>query len=71
MIESNTTNNYEVVAVISHRVNCTTEGLFTRVAPFLDWIDLIMNTRWTVPIPMTTTPTTRRTTTTNTLGKFA
>jgi len=68
MIESNTTNNYEVVAVISHRVNCTTQGLFTRVAPFLDWIDLIMDTRWTVPIPMTTTPTTRRTTTTNTLG---
>ncbi|CAF3522760.1 unnamed protein product [Adineta steineri] len=62
MTFSNDTQDYELVGVTSFRSSCTTEGLFTRVAPFLDWISGILeNPPPTPPIVTTTIQTTTTT----------
>ncbi|CAF1310617.1 unnamed protein product [Adineta steineri] len=62
MTFSNNTQDYELVGVTSFRSSCTTEGLFTRVAPFLDWISGILeNPPPTPPIVTTTIQTTTTT----------
>ncbi|CAF1279639.1 unnamed protein product [Adineta steineri] len=62
MTFSNNTQDYELVGVTSFRSACTTEGLFTRVAPFLDWISGILeNPPPTPPIVTTTIQTTTTT----------
>ncbi|CAF2085262.1 unnamed protein product [Rotaria magnacalcarata] len=38
MIYSNFSEQYELVGITSFRNICTSEGLFTRIAPFIDWI---------------------------------
>ncbi len=43
MIYSNASEKFELVAVTSFRSDCATEGVFTRVAPFANWIWSIIN----------------------------
>ena len=62
MIQSNETKEFELVAVIGFRNVCTSEGLFTRVEPFTDWILDILNDPPPTPRPRTTTTTTLQTT---------
>ncbi|CAF3016792.1 unnamed protein product [Rotaria sp. Silwood2] len=62
MVYSNNNQQYELVGITSFRNACTTEGLFTRVAPFVNWILTILNNPPPTPPPITTT--TRITTTT-------
>ena len=62
MTFDNSTLQFELVAVTSARNACTTEGLFTRVAPYNDWISSVLKN----PPPILTT-TTRATTTTGKL----
>lgn len=38
MIYSNQTQQYELVGITSFRNVCMDEGLFTRTAPYVDWI---------------------------------
>jgi hypothetical protein len=38
MIYSNNTQQYELVGITGFRNVCTSEGLFTRTAPFVVWI---------------------------------
>lgn len=38
MVFSDITQEYELVGIASARNACTTEGLFTRIEPFLGWI---------------------------------
>ncbi|CAF4832682.1 unnamed protein product [Rotaria sp. Silwood1] len=38
MVYSNDSLQYELVGITNFRNACTTEGLFTRIAPFIDWI---------------------------------
>jgi secreted trypsin-like serine protease len=47
---SNDTQQYELVGITSFRNVCTSEGLFTRTAPFSDWISRILEN----PPPLTT-----------------
>jgi hypothetical protein len=61
MIYSNVTEQYELVGVTNFRNICITEGLFTRVLPFAEWIWTVLdNPPPTPPIPTlaTTIPTT-------------
>ncbi|CAF1150060.1 unnamed protein product [Adineta ricciae] len=59
MTFDNSTLKFELVAVTSARNACTTEGLFTRVAPFYDWISSVLKN----PPPILTTTTGTTTTT--------
>jgi secreted trypsin-like serine protease len=54
MIYSNDTQQYELVGITSFRNACTSEGLFTRTAPFYDWI---LTTLANPPSPATIFPT--------------
>jgi hypothetical protein len=64
MIYSNDSQQYELVGVTNFRNICTTEGLFTRVLPFTNWILRILNDPpptppvLTLPTLATTVPTT-------------
>jgi hypothetical protein len=63
MIDSNTTTQqYELVGVTSYRNVCTAEGLFTRIAPYVDWILTILGNPPPTPLPITTTIRTTTTT---------
>ncbi len=74
MIYSNEHQQYQLVGITSYRDTCMTDGLFTRVAPFIDLIMTVVKTppptssssspRTTIPtLPSTTTPP-------DVLGKF-
>ncbi len=63
MIFSNVIQTYELVGVTSFRTACTSEGLFTRVAPFINWISAILANP-----PPTSPPTTTTVRTTTTTG---
>ena len=54
MIYSNDSQQFQLVAVTSFRNVCTTEGLFTRVAPFSDWILTVLDNPPSMPAPTTT-----------------
>jgi secreted trypsin-like serine protease len=67
MIHSNDSQPYELVGITSFRNACTTEGLFTRIEPFANWVlDIVENppaitlfpplTNFTTPIPLTPKP---------------
>ncbi|CAF1129781.1 unnamed protein product [Rotaria sordida] len=62
MVYSNDSQQYELVGITSFRDVCTTEGLFTRVAPFANWILTILNNPPSTPRPITTTTQTTTTT---------
>ncbi|CAF1122811.1 unnamed protein product [Rotaria sp. Silwood1] len=62
MVFSNDSQQYELVGITSFRNECTTEGLFTRVAPFVNWILTTLNNPPPTPPPITTTTTTTTTT---------
>ena len=74
MIYSNEDQRYELVGITSVRSACTTEGLFTRIAPFLDWITEILENPPPTPPPFitfpTAAPTVPTTTTPEILGKI-
>jgi hypothetical protein len=55
MFYSNESRQYELVAVTSYRNACTTQGLFTRIEPFADWILHILDDPPQTPTPRTTT----------------
>ncbi|CAF1681663.1 unnamed protein product, partial [Adineta ricciae] len=57
MVYSNENQQYELVGIIGHRTKCTTEGLFTRVAPYAEWIWSILNNPPPTPVPIPTIPT--------------
>lgn len=68
MMYSNESSQYELVAITSFRNVCTTEGVFTRVEPFSDWIlNILENPPATRPT-ITTTP--RSTITTGKIVKW-
>jgi secreted trypsin-like serine protease len=50
VVYSNDTQQYELVGITSFRNVCISEGLFTRTAPFFDWISRILEN----PPPLTT-----------------
>ncbi len=63
MIFSYDTQEYELVGVTSFRNACITEGLFTRVAPFINWILPILENPPSTPALFTlpsTVPTTTK-----------
>ncbi|CAF1034976.1 unnamed protein product [Adineta ricciae] len=53
MIFSDITHEYELVGIASARNACTTEGLFTRIEPFLEWILDILDNPPPTPPPIT------------------
>ena len=53
MIFSDITQEYELVGIASARNACTTEGLFTRIEPFLEWILDILDSPPPTPLPIT------------------
>ncbi|CAF1050046.1 unnamed protein product [Adineta ricciae] len=53
MIHSEGVQQYELVGVISARFSCTSRGIYTRIAPFIDWI---FNTMKNPPPPPTFPP---------------
>ncbi|CAF2120402.1 unnamed protein product [Rotaria magnacalcarata] len=55
MVYSNDSAQYELVAITSFRNACITEGLFTRVIPFVDWILNILKNPPATPPTRTTT----------------
>ena len=57
MIFSNASQQYQLVAITSFRSECTTAGLFTRVAPFADWIFSVLNNPPSLPTTTMTTTT--------------
>jgi len=52
VIYSNDTQQYELVGITSFRNVCTSEGLFTRIASFADWILTILENP-SPPLPTT------------------
>ncbi|CAF3689343.1 unnamed protein product [Adineta steineri] len=52
MIFSEDIQQYKLVGITGFRNICATEGLFTRVAPFIDWIETSLNN----PPPIQTLP---------------
>ncbi|CAF1386664.1 unnamed protein product [Adineta steineri] len=56
MIYSDDKQQYELVGITSHRSECTTEGVYTRVAPFIDWISDILANSPSTPMPIPTIP---------------
>ena len=73
MIHSTEGQQYELVGIASFRNACTTEALFTRVAPFSDWIlETLRNpppTPAPIVIPGSLPPTVPTTTQPDILGK--
>jgi hypothetical protein len=73
MVYSNENQQYELVGITSFRDVCTTEGLFTRVVPFINWILGILENPPPTPLPLPTipspAPTIPTTTTPEILGK--
>lgn len=66
MIYSEGNQQYELVGITSARLDCTDEGLFSRIAPFMNWItDTLANPPATPP-PLPTLPSTRPTVPTTT-----
>ncbi len=66
MVYSNETQQYELIGITSYRDACATEGLYTRIAPFIEMILAILKTPPpTPPLPptMPTLPPTLPTTT--------
>jgi hypothetical protein len=57
MIYSNETQQYELVGITSFRDKCTTEGVFTRIAPYIDLILTILKKPPPSPTPQPTFPT--------------
>lgn len=62
MIYSNHSAQYELVGITSVRNSCTNAGIFTRVAPFINWISTTLaNPPTIIPIfptfPTATVPT--------------
>ena len=63
---------YELVGITSYRDACVTDGLFTRIAPFIDWILTVLNTPPpTPPPPPTIPPTVSTTTPPDSLGQWS
>ncbi|UJR11644.1 hypothetical protein I4U23_015825 [Adineta vaga] len=56
MVYSNESQQYELVGITSYRNKCTTTGLFTRVAPFADWIWGILENPPSTPASVPTIP---------------
>lgn len=70
VIYSNDTQQYELVGITIFRNVCTTEGIFTRLIPFLNWIQTILNNPPTLPTTSTRKPTTATTTKPDILGTY-
>ncbi len=70
MIYSNDTKKYELVGITSFRNVCTTEGLFTRIAPFVDWILTTLENPPPIPTSSTRMPITIPTPKPDVLGTF-
>ena len=74
MIYSDEKRRYELVGITGFRTACTTQGLFTRIVPFLAWIiDILENPPPTPPAiltPPSLAPTVPTTTTPEILGQF-
>jgi len=70
MIYSNDTQHYELVGITGFRNVCTSEGLFTRTAPFVDWILTTLENPPPVPTFSTRTPITIPTPKPDILGMF-
>ena len=66
MIYSEENQQYELVGIISSRLDCTDEGLFTRIAPFINWITDTLADPPATPPPLPTLPPTRPTVLTTT-----
>ena len=67
MVYSNDTDQYELAGIISFRNVCTTEGLFTRTSPFVNWV---LTTLINPPIIITIGPPTVPTPKPDVLGEF-
>jgi secreted trypsin-like serine protease len=71
MIYSNEHEQYEIVGITSYRDACMTEGLFTRIAPFIELIMAILKKPPPTPPLPPTIPTLPPTTTSpDALGKL-
>ncbi|UJR24855.1 hypothetical protein I4U23_006224 [Adineta vaga] len=68
MIYSDSSHEYKLVGIISARNSCMTEGLFTRIAPFHDWILEIIENPPHTPSPVTFATAAPTTTTPEILG---
>jgi len=70
IIYSNNTQQYELVGITGFRNVCTSEGLFTRTAPFADWILTILENPSSVSTLATRAPITIPTPKPDILGMF-
>jgi hypothetical protein len=57
MVYSNENQQYELVGITSYRDECTSEGLFTRIEPYINLILTILNKPPPTPPPEPTIPT--------------
>jgi len=63
MVYSNENQQYELVGITSYRDECTSEGLFTRIEPYINLILTILNKPPPTSPPEPTLPPTLSTTT--------